>query len=72
MKRLKKGKTLTEYIGVKLSQSCFVPAHQSAQLSIWLDRECKNEDLTTGTVSERDPRTCFNEEFADSEGPGAF
>lgn len=68
MKRLTKGKTLTEYPGIKLGQSFFVPSHQSAQLSLWLDRRCSSEDLATGTTSQRDPRTCFNEEFADSDG----
>jgi hypothetical protein len=68
MKRLTKGKTLTEYPGVKLGEAFFVPAHQTAKLSIWLDRNCSIEDLVTGAVTQRDPRTCFNEEFGDSEG----
>jgi hypothetical protein len=55
MKCLKKGKTLTEYSGVKLGQPFFVPSHQSAQSSIWLDRGCTNDDLATGVVSQTWP-----------------
>jgi hypothetical protein len=68
MKRLTKGRTLTEYSGAKLSNPWFVPAHQRLKVSIWLDRGCTNEDLSTGAITERNPQTCFTEEFSDSDG----
>jgi hypothetical protein len=67
MKRLIRGHTLTEYAGVKLNQPFFVPAHQRAELTIWLDRGCRIEDLATGGETQRDPQICFNEEFADTD-----
>ena len=70
MKRLKKGRTLTEYSGVKLGQSFFVPAHQSAQLSIWLDRGCAMKIWRPGAVSHvtREPASMRSSQTARRDG----
>jgi hypothetical protein len=58
MKRLSRGHTLTNYLQATLDGPSFIPARQSAKLSIWLTNECGTEDL----------QVCLNKEFADSDG----
>jgi hypothetical protein len=58
MKRLSRGHTLTKYVQATLDSPSFIPAHQSAKVSIWLTSECSTEDL----------QVCLNKEFADSDG----
>lgn len=68
MKHLLRGGTLAEETAAKPYRSYFVPAHERAMISVQLDYGCSDEDFATGAVHARDPRVCFSEAFADSDG----